>query len=147
MIFRDVQDASFFHDDIVFAWWVRLRLLADVAYPEAGTFPRRIPDDVIARLVEGGHLAQVNSERFRDVALDAERDAQAALGRAGAEARWHRGPNGGPMGGPKGAHQIAMQTDTETETETYVESVSGVGKRARDDGRRTSKNGLRQVMG
>lgn len=120
MVYRDIADDPIFHDNELFAWWVRLRMLADGAYPEAGTFPRRIGDETIDRLVEAGHLIRVNSERFRDVAIDAERQAQSALGKAGAAARW--GAHRPPTAGASGAHQIAMPTETETETETDVES-------------------------
>lgn len=82
---------AIWRDDRALAWWLRLLVLADRAYPASSTFPRAVPDDVVEALVAEGVIAQVGDDRYRVTGLARLRAAGEAFAVRGGKAR-ARGP-------------------------------------------------------
>lgn len=76
-------------DDALFAWWVRLLMWADAAWPLRLPVPASVPPKVLERLRREG-LIQVTPSGFTVLGLEAERRRRSDVGRSGAEARWGR---------------------------------------------------------
>jgi len=74
-------------EDTLLAWYVRLLLPADRAWPVALPWPRRIPDEVVARLVDLGALDAVREDHYRIHGMDRLMAAMDRRHRAGGVAR------------------------------------------------------------
>jgi hypothetical protein len=152
-IFRDVMDEpAVWDDDVVLANWLRLRLTADAAYPEAAEIPRRVSDELVDQLVGLGKIERVGRDRYRCRGVDFQRAQASAAARASAQARWGTHAPALPPLSDRSAPALRADSDrnateTETETETVDLEVLDVGKRARTDGRRTKVHGFTGPLG
>jgi hypothetical protein len=81
--FRDVWD-----DDGRLAWWLRLLVAADMAWPASANIPRRVKQPVLDSLVAAGLVDLENGDRYRIHGLDAERGGRARMAADAAAARW-----------------------------------------------------------
>jgi hypothetical protein len=83
------RDASYlWDDDRRLAWWIRLRMAADQAFPAMPDLPR-VPDDVLAALVAAGEV-EVAGLRYRCPTIMAEREEKQASAVAAANRRWDK---------------------------------------------------------
>lgn len=87
-IIDDPKFLSVYDDDRALATWLRLLIVADMAYPATPPVPVGTQRRALEVLESSGIIELVGSSRFRIVGLAAERDRRSAPGRAGAEARW-----------------------------------------------------------
>lgn len=91
-----------YSDDAAYALWCRLRDLADMAWPAAGTLPYGVKKSALAKLCEA-RQRDVDGEmvsaplvflepggRYRIRGMDKQRSARQESARAGADARWSR---------------------------------------------------------
>ena len=136
-VYRDIREEAFYSDDVLLAWWLRLRLNADIVYPEAGDLPRRIPDETVEQLVELGKIMLVTDDTYRCCGVDMDRTRKSQQAHEAAEARWkgHAKPmrphseKDAPamrphMRNASGRNAQPMPTDTETDTETLTNVLS-----------------------
>lgn len=86
---------AIYADDRALAWWVRLLVLADAAWPIRPPLPRSIRKPVLAMLttpVAGGETRPapviVQGDSYTVLGLDAERIRRSNAGRKGAAVRW-----------------------------------------------------------
>lgn len=88
-VFRAERDeVDLWDNDVTLAWWVRLRIMADAAWPAAADLPR-VPQKTLAALAAAGQVDVIGS-RFRCPAIDAERATRQQKGAEMAAARWKR---------------------------------------------------------
>jgi hypothetical protein len=137
-VYRDIREEhELWDDDRVLAWWLRLRVMADVAYPADAILPRSLPDDVLERLVALHKISRVNGDLYRFRGVDMDRTRKSDHGRAAAEARWRPDAPAYAPALPEQSTSIErayaqpMPTDTETDTETGIESVEQSYSRAK----------------
>lgn len=78
-------------DDRALAWWLRLLVAADAAWPGLAEYPRRLPVEVEGRLVEAGIIRPQGDSRYTVAGLTKLRQAGLALSVRGGRAR-ARGP-------------------------------------------------------
>ena len=72
-----------YDDDVLFAWYVRLLVIADGAFPMAATLPRRIDDETISALRDAELIELCGVDRYRIRGMAAERARRSDVGRAG----------------------------------------------------------------
>jgi hypothetical protein len=68
--------AHVWDDDHLLASWARLKVDADVAWPNAAVLPRWISAEVLAQLLDFGYVVLQSTERFRMPEVDEERQEQ-----------------------------------------------------------------------
>lgn len=82
---RAVDDPRFehvWHDDHALAWWLRLLIAADQAWPASAALPHGVHKGALRLLTESG-LVEVTGYRYRIHGLDKERERRANAGRTG----------------------------------------------------------------
>lgn len=83
-VIDDPKFADVYGDDRTFAWWVRLLITADQAFPASAPLPRRLPDDVLAKLVEVDLIRPATNDHYTVAGMRKEREArQSHQSRAG----------------------------------------------------------------
>lgn len=89
-ILTDEKFADVIFDDQALAWWLRLLIAADTAFPTPVMLPRAVPDEVVRKLADRQIIDLLPNDLFTVHGLAAERELRAKRGRAGADARWGR---------------------------------------------------------
>lgn len=74
-IIDDERFANIYDDDRCLAWWLRLLLIADQAWPASGTLPAGIRRTPLGVLVGAG-VVEIRGNRFRIHGLDREREGR-----------------------------------------------------------------------
>jgi hypothetical protein len=83
----DPKFASVYDDDARWAWYTRLLIAADSAYPAPAPLPRGLPDDVLHDFTELAILIVIRGSHYRVKALQSEREGRATGRAAGGRAR------------------------------------------------------------
>lgn len=81
--FTDVYD-----DDAALATWLRLLIVADMAYPAAAPLPAGTAEEPLSLLESAALIERVGRTRYRVRGLAAERERRSSAGKAAAGARW-----------------------------------------------------------
>lgn len=142
-IYEDiVEERAIYDDDRTLATWLRLRIGADRAYPNAAMVPRSAPDDVLTTLEGLGKIQLLGGDLYRCRGVDMDRTRKSDAGRRAAEARWGihapalptqstRKAPAMPNGSARNAETMPTDTDTDTETLTNVLSESPIAREPR----------------
>jgi hypothetical protein len=77
-------------DDSAYALWCRLRDLADMAWPSAGTLPAGVKKRALTMLTDAELIFLQPGGRYRVRGMDKHRGQRQESARIGAEARWAR---------------------------------------------------------
>lgn len=101
-VVEDERFATVYHDDHAFAWWVRLLLIADGAWPASPPVPRAIKAPILDVLVRCGLIDMRPGDCYRIHGLDAERERRAKRAQYASNARWNAPSNASsiPSGSP-----------------------------------------------
>ncbi len=83
----DPKFATVYDDDRRWAWYTRLLIAADSAYPAPAPLPRGLPDDVLATFTELEVLVVLRGSHYRVKALQSEREGRKTGRAAGGHAR------------------------------------------------------------
>lgn len=92
-ILDDPKFADVVDDDCLLATWVRLLIVADMAWPASAWVPDSVDHDAVIELVEVGLVDRQPGGRFRIHGLDAERERRSSSARNAAASRWHSDRN------------------------------------------------------
>jgi len=139
-IIGDDRFATIYGDDHHLAWWLRLLIGADQAYPAPAPIPRSTRLASLRALVDCGLVELVGVDHYRIHGLDAERKRRSAQGMAGALARW--------SGRNANATPVAMRTHTERNAPPDAKEMLDETRRVRDEipppppAQRGARNGL-----
>jgi len=87
-VIDDPKFAGVYDDNAAFAWWVRLLMIADQAYPASAHLPAGVSRQTLKTLTDCGLIDKQAGGRFRVHGLDAERRRRSDMARASADARW-----------------------------------------------------------
>jgi hypothetical protein len=77
-------------DDACYALWSRLRDLADMAWPSAGTLPYGAKRKALQRLIDAGLVTMADTMHYRIRGMDKHRTGRQDAAKAAADARWNR---------------------------------------------------------
>lgn len=88
--YRLVED-EVFDDDLLLAWYTRMKIAADGMYPAPAALPRKVPDEIVARLVELGHIRLASGDRYHMRDVDEDRALRSEAAKRAAAARWGTG--------------------------------------------------------
>jgi hypothetical protein len=98
-IVDDEKFTTVFDDDHALAWWLRLLIAADQAFPTSAVLPAGVHRAALRKLVDT-RLVDVAGSRYRIHGLDSERARRARQGTVGAAARWNQPPVPGDLDAP-----------------------------------------------
>lgn len=87
-IVDDPKFANVYDDDRALAAWLRLLIVADMAWPQSAHMPSTTNRKAVAILVGAGLVDIQSGGRYRIHGLDAERNRRADSARAGSSSRW-----------------------------------------------------------
>lgn len=87
-IVDDEKFATIYGNDCALATWLRLLIVADMAYPATASVPMGTSQRGMDALAAAGIIELVGRSRYRVTGLAAEREQRSGSARAAAEARW-----------------------------------------------------------
>lgn len=134
-----------YSDDRALAWWVRLLMLADAAWPMRPPLPRSVRKPVLVTLTsphgDRPALVSCDGDTYTVLGLDAERTRRANAGRKGAAVRWESERN---ADGNANAMPRRDETSTDKQKTEIPPPPAERGRRANGSNPRSNGSAPRQ---
>jgi hypothetical protein len=132
-ILTDERFEHVYDDDVAFATWVRLLMVADGAYPAPTHLPGNVKRRALAKLVAAGLIDLLPRRLFRVHGLQAERLKRAEQGRHAADVRHHGKETADRLAAERARNARALKTQREVVAQDH-ENASPLGdERLRGD--------------